>query len=79
MDSFERCKAIIMTERGARGRGALSAPRRCRRPAIEGQPFCEVHERQAELQKLYQQLLVHGWEHRVDYWLRDQQRRQAQR
>ena len=73
---FKQCTAIVLADRSGRGRGGLCAPHRCRRVAVEGHEFCEVHRRQADLQKLYQQILASGWEYRVRIWMEEQVQRQ---
>ena len=42
--SFEQCQAIVFHDRTEHGGSAgLAPPRRCRRVAVEGQPYCAVH------------------------------------
>ena len=73
--SFEQCQAIVFHDRTEHGGSAgLRPPRRCRRVAVEGQPYCAVHAPHAELQQLYAQLMRPGWERTVERYGREQER-----
>lgn len=73
---FKQCEAIVVTSRSkGGGRGALQPPRRCRRVAIGGSEYCEVHAGQAEIQGLYRELLVSYWETKVARWEKSNHKR----
>jgi hypothetical protein len=64
---FKQCDGIILRGWTASGqRTGLVPPRRCRRPALEGQKYCEGHQPQADLQDLLHECFGIGWELRVE-------------
>ncbi|MBN1337174.1 MAG: hypothetical protein JXB39_14535 [Deltaproteobacteria bacterium] len=69
---FRQCEAIIVYGRDEDGRRAgLVPPRRCRRVALEGSDYCEVHAPQAYLQDLLRRLFPLSWHVTVEVWMRD--------
>ncbi len=66
---FQQCAAIVFLERNeAGGRGRMGPPRRCRKVALDGAKYCELHAGQADIQELYEELLGFGWEAKVEWW-----------
>ena len=63
MQKWRQCEAVLFSDR----RKAIP-PRRCRRVAVEGEEYCEIHEGMAELQGLYRRCLKVGWEYMVGRW-----------
>lgn len=60
-----QCKAIVLYGRDYKGnRKGLIPPRRCQRPATQGD-YCGIHARQAELQDLLRSCLSYDWERKV--------------
>lgn len=74
--TLPRCEGILLTGRSPTGgRSGVIPPRRCRRVAMDGGRYCELHRRQADLQDLFRDLLVIGWEYRVQRYLERMGRR----
>ena len=72
--SFQQCQAIIVLGRSPEGgRSGIIPPRKCWRVALDS-GFCEVHEKQADLQNLYKSLLRPGWEQMFVRWEKDRER-----
>ncbi len=70
-NDYSRCQGIIFSGRSGAtgGRTNLIPPRRCRRPIVWSCiTFCGIHAKQAQVQRLYMDLLGDGWEARVAHW-----------
>ena len=52
----------------------MTAPRRCRRVALEGGSYCSTHQDQSELQDLLRSCMATGWEYTVDRWHQERER-----
>ena len=73
--SLKQCQAVVLHGRDASGnRAGLQPPRRCRKAALMGEEWCEVHRGQAEVQALLRQVLRPGWEGTVERWERQRAR-----
>jgi hypothetical protein len=76
MEEWRRGKGLVLLGRTeAGGRAGLIAPRECRRVALDGSDFCEIHDRQRDVMNLYLKLLGPLWKYEVERWEREALRR----
>lgn len=54
-------------------------PRRCRRVAVDGAEYCEVHVPHSDLQTLLRGCFRTGWEYGVERWIKEQEVKKQRR
>ncbi|MBW2253690.1 MAG: hypothetical protein JRI25_03735 [Deltaproteobacteria bacterium] len=74
---LKQCQGVVLQGRTAKGgRSGLIPPRRCRRAAFGEGDYCEVHQRQAEVQDLLHECLKYDWERIIERWESRREREQ---